>query len=205
MSIGERLLTPSLPATASAASAKVSMGIASPPESPGSLATLDGSNTRCPSERSGRASGSAPGTLRTLPSSASSPIAANRADPRWRIWPLASRMPMAIAKSKEPPLLRKSAGARLIVMRRAGQVKPEARIAERIRSRASPTAVSGSPTMRVAGIPGAPSTSTSTGTPSMPTSAVEATEVGMARGSQRQRTAGVVRVRGLWLPSQWCQ
>ena len=44
------------------------------------------------------------------------------------------------------PSLRRSAGARLTVIRRAGNSKPELRIAERTRSRASRTAVSGNPT-----------------------------------------------------------
>ncbi len=42
-----------------------------------------------------------------------------------------------------------------MVMRRAGKAKPEAINAERTRSRASETALSGRPTMVKAGMPGA--------------------------------------------------
>ena len=56
-------------------------------------------------------------------------------------------------------------------MRRCGNSKPEFLMAARTRSRASCTAVSGSPTMVKAGRPGAMSTSTSTMDPSNPTTA----------------------------------
>ena len=55
-------------------------------------------------------------------------------------------------------------GARLMVMRRAGKASPEAISAERSRSRASETALSGRPTMAKAGMPGATCTCTSTAT-----------------------------------------
>ena len=48
-------------------------------------------------------------------------------------------------------------------MRRAGKASPEAISAERTRSRASETALSGRPTMLKAGMPGATCTCTSTG------------------------------------------
>ena len=56
-------------------------------------------------------------------------------------------------------------------MRRSGNSKPALRMAARTRSRASCTAVSGSPTMLNAGSPLPMSTSTSTGMPSTPTTA----------------------------------
>ena len=68
------------------------------------------------------------------------------------------------------PTLRRYAGARLTVIRRCGNSKPELRIAARTRSRASRTAVSASPTIVKAGRPARTSTSTATrrgSTPSM--------------------------------------
>src|SRR5580698_7186852 len=55
-----------------------------------------------------------------------------------------------------------------MVMRRAGNARPDAIKAERTRSRASDTALSGRPTMVKAGMPGATWTCTSTGRTSMP-------------------------------------
>ena len=75
--------------------------------------------------------------------------------PRAGIWPLAASTPTAIARSNPGPTLRRCAGARLTVMRRAGNSKPEFRIAARTRSRASRTARSASPTIVKAGRPGA--------------------------------------------------
>jgi len=59
----------------------------------------------------------------------------------------------------------------LTVIRRAGSARPEAISAERTRSRASETALSGSPTMAKAGKPGATSTCTSTARASIPSKA----------------------------------
>ena len=56
-------------------------------------------------------------------------------------------------------------------MRRAGKASPDAIRAERTRSRASETALSGRPTMVKAGMPGATWTWTSTGRTSMPSNA----------------------------------
>jgi hypothetical protein len=58
-----------------------------------------------------------------------------------------------------------------MVMRRAGKASPEAINAERTRSLASDTALSGSPTMGKAGRPGATWTWTSTARASMPSTA----------------------------------
>jgi len=60
-------------------------------------------------------------------------------------------------------------------MRRAGSASPEAIMAERTRSRASDTALSGRPTMVKAGMPGATCTWTSTGLISMPSNATVVT------------------------------
>ncbi|CSB79251.1 Uncharacterised protein [Vibrio cholerae] len=62
-------------------------------------------------------------------------------------------MPSAIGKSKRPPSLGKSAGAKLTVMRFAGNSKRELMIALRTRSRDSFTVVSGNPTKVNPGIP----------------------------------------------------
>jgi hypothetical protein len=53
----------------------------------------------------------------------------------------------------------------------AGKARPEAISAERTRSRASETALSGRPTIAKAGMPGATCTCTSTGRTSMPSNA----------------------------------
>src|SRR4051812_43171079 len=71
-------------------------------------------------------------------------------------------MPQAIARSKPGPSLRRWAGARLTVMRLAGNAKPELRIAARTRSRASRTARSPRPTIVKLGRPVRTSTSTVT-------------------------------------------
>ncbi len=60
-------------------------------------------------------------------------------------------------------------------MRRAGSARPDATRAERTRSRASDTALSGSPTTLKAGRPGATCTCTSTARASMPSNATVAT------------------------------
>ena len=69
------------------------------------------------------------------------------------IWPEAAKTPKAMAKSKRPPSLGKSAGARLTVMRWAGNSKREFNIAPRTLSLLSFTAVSGNPTILSAGKP----------------------------------------------------
>ena len=66
-------------------------------------------------------------------------------------------------------------GREIDVIRRAGKASPEAIIAERTRSRASETALSGRPTMVKAGMPGATCTWTSTGLTSMPSNATVVT------------------------------
>ena len=87
---------------------------------------------------------------------------------------------MAIARSRDAPVLRSSAGARLTVMRRGGKTNPALRIAPRTRSRASWTAVSASPTIVKPGRPGATSTSTRMSRPSRPWSVADGTTANMA-------------------------
>jgi len=87
--------------------------------------------------------------------------------------PLAIRTPNAIGRSKAEPSLRMSAGARLTVILRLGNSKPELRSADFIRSKASRTAPSANPTIRKAGTPALMSTSTSTANASTPDRALE--------------------------------
>src|SRR5580700_3813718 len=77
-------------------------------------------------------------------------------------------MAMAIARSNPVPSLGNSAGARLTVTRRCGNLKPALRIAGLTRSRASWIARSVRPTIVKAGRPLAMSASTVTGTPARP-------------------------------------
>src|SRR5687768_11058471 len=84
-------------------------------------------------------------------------------------------MPSAIGKSKRLESLGSSAGARLTVMRRAGNSKRAWLSAARTRSRASRTSVSGRPTIWNAGSPGPRCTSTVTSGASIPASARLAT------------------------------
>ena len=100
---------------------------------------------RQPASAQACATASVPWQARTPPSSASSPNSA------WRVQPLAGSCPLAAStahseRQVEPgPALRTSPGARLAVMRRAGNSYPELRIAACTRSRASRTAVIGEP------------------------------------------------------------
>ena len=109
-----------------------------------------------------RATGSTPRTGRSAPSSPSSPRASTGAVRAAGSWPVATRRPNAIGRSKAVPSLRMSAGARFTVTRRGGSWKPEFSRAAETRSRLSFTAPAGSPTMVHWGRPGATSTSTST-------------------------------------------
>ena len=108
-----------------------------------------------------------------LPSSASSPTTATGRMRPSRTQPVAARMPSAIGRSNAGPSFRKSAGARLTVMRSGGNGNPALRIAVRTRSRLSRTAESGSPTVVNDGNPGDTSTSTRMSAASTPTRAAE--------------------------------
>src|ERR1017187_3500895 len=74
-------------------------------------------------------------------------------------------MPNAIGKSKVGPSFFTSAGARLMVVRPIGNLKPELLRAVVTRSRDSFTAASGRPTMTISVSPQPALTSTSTGKP----------------------------------------
>src|SRR5690625_1837756 len=80
-------------------------------------------------------------------------------------------MPSAIGKSKRPPSLGKSAGARLTVIRLLGNSKPHVSRAARTRSLLSRTAASGKPTIDKDGRPLARCTSTMTDGASIPSTA----------------------------------
>src|ERR1017187_4432351 len=99
-------------------------------------------------------------------------------------------MPNAIGKSKVGPSFFTSAGARLMVVRPIGNLKPELLRAVVTRSRDSFTAASGSPTMTISVSPQPALTSTSTGYASMPLSAAEQTLANMGKlWSNRARTS----------------
>jgi len=102
-----------------------------------------------------RANGNAPLKPRKEPSSASSPANSNSCKLCRGICPYAANTPIAIGKSNRPPsFFGKSAGAKLIVMRRVGKTNCEFIKALRTRSLLSLTAVSGRPTIDNAGKPG---------------------------------------------------
>ena len=118
--------------------------------------------------------GRTPGTDRTSPPSDSSPMSATPSG-RARICSDPRRMPTAMARSSEAPVLRRSAGARLTVIRRGGWANPSLRSAPRTRSRASWSAASASPTTVNPGSPGATSTSTRMKRPARPWSVADGT------------------------------
>ena len=91
---------------------------------------------------------STPGSPRIEPSRASSPASHQSASGRSGICSEAQRIAAAIARSNPGPALRRSAGARLAVIRLSGKSNPQLTIAARTRSRDSRTAASGSPTRR---------------------------------------------------------
>ena len=78
-----------------------------------------------------------------------------------------------MARSNQLPFLGKLAGESPTVIFRCGQCSPLLEMAARIRSRASRSAVSGSPTRIIPTSPLAMSTSTSTTWPCTPTRAIE--------------------------------
>src|SRR5690606_28784811 len=112
-----------------------------------------GTTSRRPAWAAARAAGSTPSTGRSSPVRPSSPMNSQPASASRGICPLAARMPSAIGRSKRPPHLGRSAGARLTVMRRAGNSNCAHWIAARTRSLASRTAASGKPTIDIDGNP----------------------------------------------------
>jgi len=117
-----------------------------------------------------------PLTPRISPSSPSSPTAPIcRREPEGT-WPAAARIAKATGRSNAEPSLRTSAGLNPTVMRCVGRGSPTFAAAERTRSFASRTDVSGRPTTVTPGSPGRTCASTCTGTASMPTRANVITE-----------------------------
>ena len=125
-------------------------------------------------------SGTTPGTLRTEPSSPSSPRKASPCTASAGTASAATRTPTAMARSSPAPLLRTPDGARLTVMRVIGQGSPLDSSAARTRSRASRQASSGRPTTLNAGRPLATWTSTETGRPSAPSNVADGTMASIA-------------------------
>ncbi len=145
------------PSSSSTASRRPAAGTTSSPST--SAASADDSPGRS-GRRARRAARlpprpASPGPARISPPRESSPWTAQDSRRASETCPLAARTPRASARSKPGPILRRYAGARLAVMRPFGKSKPELRMADRTRSRASRTAVSARPTMRNAGRPGA--------------------------------------------------
>ncbi len=169
--------------TIATASPSVSAGMTSTPGTRRASAALAAATTTCsrPLATSAPTIGRVPGTGRISPPSDSSPINAGLARPA-RICSDPSRIPMAIARSREEPALRNSAGARLTVIRRGGNTNPAFRMAPRTRSRASCRAASPSPTMVSPGKPGATSTSTRMIRPWRPSRLADAIEASTSRG-----------------------
>ena len=128
-----------------------------------------------PSARARRAIGRTPLHGRTAPVSASSPTMTKLSSWSVSICSLAASMPSAMGRSKLGPSFFTSAGARLMVVRPIGNLKPELVSAVVTRSRDSFTAASGRPTMTISVSPQPALTSTSTGYASMPLSAAEQT------------------------------
>jgi hypothetical protein len=145
-----------------------------------------GSTNARPARRAESAIGSAPRIGRSAPPSASSPANSYAGSSFAGIWPVAARIPSAIGRSKRPDSLRRSAGARLTVILRAGKSNCAFWSAARTRSRASFTSVSGSPTRLNAGSPPPKCTSTDTGGASRPARPRERTT---ARDIRLERTS----------------
>src|SRR4051794_4189162 len=162
--------------TTSIASARVSTPTTSSPaiSRASSTAAVATTTRRRPRRASTATMGSTPGTARTSAPSESSPINAARPGPA-RTCSEPSRIPTAIARSSDAPAFRRSAGARLTVIRRGGWTNPAFRSAPRTRSRASWRAASARPTIVNPGSPGATSTSTRISRPSSPWSVADGT------------------------------
>src|SRR5690349_7840470 len=142
-----------------------------PSTSAASSALRGGRTNARPSCAARQVIASAPRTGRSSPVSESSPANSYFENSPVSIWRDAASMPSAIGRSKRPLSLGSSAGARLTVMRRAGNSKREFTSAARTRSRLSFTSVSGRPTMVNEGRPFARWTSTVTSGALSPASA----------------------------------
>src|SRR3989344_6158228 len=125
-----------------------------------------------PKSRAMRAIGKTPVTGRSDPSNASSPTS-NLPLGSKNICPELSNIEIAMGKSKCVPFLGTSAGARLMDTRERGNIELEFLIADFTLTLASWTAVSGKPTITIAGRPEETSTSTSTKEADNPTTVPE--------------------------------
>ena len=135
-------------------------------------APLPAGTTSCrPARPAAMAAGRMPSTPRNSPVSPSSPWNSHPPRASRGTWPLAARIPRAMARSKRPPSLGRSAGARFTVIERGGNSNWELRMAARTRSFASRTAVAGRPTIDMRGRPPASWTSTCTAGAETPTRA----------------------------------
>src|SRR5699024_4295315 len=155
-----------------------------------SPALAAGTTSLRPSAAAATAAGRAASIRRSSPVRPSSPMNAVSRRESGGIWPLAARMPSAIGRSKRPPCLGRSAGARLTVMRRCGNSNWAQWIAARTRSLASRTAASGRPTMDMPGSPPARWTSTATAgaeTPARARPCTSASAMGNASVGGRRR------------------
>src|SRR3989338_1848455 len=127
------------------------------------------------SDKRQAALGKIPGTPRSFPSSESSPQKILFSTRALSIASLATRIPIAIAKSNADPSFLRSAGARLTVIFFVGKTKSLFLMAARTRSALSRQAVSGRPMMLKEGSPFDMSISTSTGNASIPITALDNT------------------------------
>src|SRR5262249_23431175 len=114
-----------------------------------------------------------PGTGRTAPSSASSPMDITEPSDSAGRSPFAARIESAAGRSSPLPAFGRSAGARFTTTFLPGSGNPTKRSADRMRSRLSFTAASGRPTMVRPGRPAPTAVSTTTARPSRPTRAAE--------------------------------
>ena len=133
-----------------------------------------------PASTAAATAGSTPRTGRNCPSRPSSPKNITPAAAALGTLPAAASIPMAMARSNQLPRLGKLAGESPTVIFRCGHSSPLLTIAARIRSRASRSAVSGSPTKIIPTSPFAMSASTSTTCPFTP---IRATEYVRASGT----------------------
>ena len=136
-----------------------------------------------------------PPTGRIRPSRASSPTAAWVARSSDATWCEAPRTASAIGRSKPEPSLRRSAGARFTVMRRAGQKSSAEAMPLRTRCFASWQARSARPTIVNTGWPSSTCASTSTRRASSPTSVWVSMRASTNASKRRTRLTSVSEPR----------
>src|SRR5438552_336637 len=200
--VGLRVASPRTWATASAMVSTAITG--GPPASAASGAFAAGTTSPfSAARRAADAIDRAPRIAWTRPSRPSSPSTHQPSSAGSAVLPSAARIARAIGRSKAAPSLRTPAGARFTVTRFDGYSKPALRSAARIRSLASRTAPSGSPTVVVCGRPEDTSTSTATRIASIPRSAPELTRASMPSGCRARRPAAIGRT-GIGLRAVGC-